>query len=98
VSVFHGALTSQGDLWMWGENDRGQLGNGVQGTCLNIAGAVDQPTPAGIGLSGVIAIGTGSRQSIALTQEGKVYVWGLTASQNGEVKTTPQEVPGLVVN
>ena len=92
---FHGcALSAAGAVSCWGENTRGQLGDG--------SGVDKRSTPKGVtGLgSGVAAIASGYLHSCALTTAGGVRCWGENASgQLGDGtltrRTTPSTVFGL---
>lgn len=57
-----------GEVWGWGLNDRGQLGDGTTEN-KNIA------TPNS-NLDGLAMISTGFRQNIGLNQDGTVWTWG----------------------
>jgi RHS repeat-associated protein len=70
--LFSFGLKSDGSVWSWGRNDRGQLGNGT---------STDSPTPAQVSkLAGVTAIAAGGRHSLGLRQDGTVISWGDYAS------------------
>jgi alpha-tubulin suppressor-like RCC1 family protein len=68
------ALDGDGRVWSWGENYRGQLGDGT----------TDDRTVPGLvpGLTGVTSIRASSRQSLALTDTA-LYGWG--ANINGSL-------------
>ncbi len=102
------ALTENGDLWSWGRDDYGQLGNGDTDDSFTMEKnrqGVDQKiyfshTPAQIDLSGVIAISVGDEHSVALMNNGTVMAWGRNdhgeLGNGGVVKqSTPQNVMGL---
>ncbi|MCL1898898.1 MAG: RCC1 domain-containing protein, partial [Micrococcales bacterium] len=56
------ALKSEGTVWAWGNNDRGQLGDGT---------GIDRLTPVQVkGLSGVVAVSAGNAHSLALKSDG----------------------------
>ncbi len=59
------------ELWCWGEDDNGELGNGTLLTA-------DLPRPSKVqNLSGVVQIGFAGYDSIcALTESGNVWCWG----------------------
>eukprot|EP00889_Picochlorum_renovo_P001271 jgi/Picre1/28301/NNA_003707.t1 len=70
--AFHNlALTSSGEMYSWGINDYGQLGNG---TTSNMT----VPTLIQEGFFGVKVsdIAAGGWHSLAITEDGEVYVWG----------------------
>jgi alpha-tubulin suppressor-like RCC1 family protein len=63
------ALSSTGTVACWGNDDYGQLGNGMA--------VEDSPTPvAVVGLSGVTAVTAGNDFSCALTTGGSPSCWG----------------------
>jgi alpha-tubulin suppressor-like RCC1 family protein len=87
------ALTTDGDIWCWGRNDLGQLGNGT---------VVASATPVEVvGLDGsATAVVAGNRHTCALTTEGRVRCWG--SNSNGQIgdgtpnhKAEPVDVVGL---
>lgn len=59
-------ITENGDLYMWGRNDKGQIGNGT----VN-----DQLTPQKI-LDNVKQVVLCGNYSMALKNDGKLYMWG----------------------
>jgi uncharacterized repeat protein (TIGR01451 family) len=62
------ALKSDGTVWTWGSNWRGQLGNGNM---------IDRPTPGMVAnLSGVTALTAGGFHVLALRNDGTVWAWG----------------------
>ena len=66
------ALNSDGSVWSWGLNQRGQLGDGTTNT---------RPYRVQVtGLSNVKAIAAGSMHSAAVQNDGTVYTWGLNAN------------------
>src|SRR5215208_1144181 len=83
----------QGELWAWGRNDYGQLGDGT---------TTQRNTPVQVsGLSDVKAIAGGFYHSLALKNDGTVWAWGSNKySQLGDGTTTtnsstPVQVSGL---
>ncbi len=69
------ALKANGDLYAWGSDSDGQIGNG---------GAINtnQPLPVQF-MGGVVAISAGSKHSLALSNNGDVFAWG--SDSNGQL-------------
>ncbi len=83
------ALLAGGTVVGWGNNERGQLGDG---TTVN----KEIPTPVG-GLGGVTAISAGYHDSLALLSDGRLAAWGENRyGQLGNGTTTGSAVPELV--
>lgn len=62
------AVKNDGTVWTWGGNSYGQLGDGT---------TITKTTPVQVaGLTGVIAISTGSYHTAALKNDGTVWTWG----------------------
>ncbi|WP_395813675.1 RCC1 domain-containing protein [Archangium minus] len=86
------AVDPDGDVWAWGGNDSGQLGNG---TYEGNATPVQLP-----GLTGLVAVTTHTLHSLALRADGSVWAWGnntfgaLGLGMIGQ-QLTPTQVPGL---
>ncbi len=85
------ALTEGGGLKCWGENTRGQLGDGTTD---------DRATPVdaqGLG-SGVVAIGTASWHTCAVTDQGAAKCWGYNSlGQLGDAGRESSTLPVDVV-
>ena len=88
------ALTSDGQVFAWGDNSRGQLGDGT---------TTQRTTPVAIDTSGalagktVIAIAAAEYHSLALTSDGQVFAWGYNSSgQLGNGSTSQQNTPVAV--
>ncbi|HEY5110200.1 MAG TPA: MBG domain-containing protein, partial [Acidimicrobiales bacterium] len=85
------ALTSTGQVYAWGANTRGQLGDG---TTTSRTTPTPVAAPAGVTFS---ALAAGTAHSLAVAADGSVYSWGFDASgQLGTGTTadaaTPQQV------
>lgn len=62
------ALDDNGDVWAWGNNTKGQLGQ-VAAETIHTPGKIS-------GLSNVVAISAGYMHSLALDADGNVWAWG----------------------
>jgi len=91
------ALRSNGEVWSWGWNICGKLGDGT---------TTDRSTPVRVaGLSNIIAIAAGTSHSLAVDKDGNVWAWG--ANGTGQLgdgakvqkfapnRLTPAKVPGI---
>jgi alpha-tubulin suppressor-like RCC1 family protein len=68
------AVTASGELWVWGSNYSGQLGNGASGVPLISA------TPIKVGgLPPVKSVAIGIAHTAVVTAAGELWIWG----QNG---------------
>ncbi|HUX95715.1 MAG TPA: DUF4163 domain-containing protein [Bacteroidales bacterium] len=86
------AIRSDGTLFLWGENDNGQLGDGSEKSRL---------FPAAVpGLTNVKSVAVGGQFVIALKLDGTVWAWGynydgqLGINMEGDTDI-PVQVPGL---
>lgn len=69
----HAAVaTGDGTVWTWGDNTRGQLGDGTTTWSLNPVQVPD--------LTDVIAVSAGFLYTLALKSDGTVWGWGLNDS------------------
>lgn len=65
-AYFTAAIKEDGTLWMWGQNDMGQLGNGTR---------QNQHTPIQV-LDQVAAVSCGYSHTAAIRYDGSLWVWG----------------------
>ena len=80
------ALSGTEQVFCWGANDHGQLGDGA---------TMSNPLPTGVkGLSGPSAIATGGSTSCAVPGEGSVTCWG-EVQASGSDESDPSEVAGI---
>lgn len=83
------ALRSDGSLWAWGDNRRGQLGLGH---------THPRRVPALVG-SGFVAITAGGQQSLGMRADGTVWAWGANhAGQLGDGTFSDRNAPTLALN
>ncbi len=90
-------LHKDGTVWAWGNNYFGQIGDGSLGDVLrNIY--IQTPTKV-LNLDSVTDIAAGSYHSIALKNDGTVWMWGgfaeINNSEPPEAKGIPTKVEGL---
>jgi alpha-tubulin suppressor-like RCC1 family protein len=92
------ALTSAGEVWAWGRNTSGEIGNNSTGTSVNSPFKVLGVNGVG-NLNGIVAISAGTRHSVALKQDGTVYAWGYNFGGQLGIGTTvtPQKTPAQVL-
>ena len=88
------ALTSDGEVFAWGYNYDGELGNN---SSTNSALPVPVITSGALSGKTVVAIAAGYNHSLALTSDGNVYAWGdNTYGELGNNTTTSSKVPVAV--
>jgi alpha-tubulin suppressor-like RCC1 family protein len=86
------ALTTVGEVWAWGDNSHGALGDGT---------ATTRRTPMRVpGISGAVAVAAGNGFSLAVLADGTVKAWGANDSGQlglpaGADQRNPVAVPGL---
>ncbi len=91
------AVDTSQNVWAWGDNSDGELGQGSTGGTFNFATAVRLPSGAQLG--GVTAVAAGAYHDLAL-QSGAVLSWGSDASgqvgngSTGSSVTNPTAVSG----
>lgn len=95
------ALDDKGQVWGWGRNMYGNLGQGTVSDSKTVTSTpILVPMPAGVSITEIAA---GRDHVLALTTEGKVYAWGLNATSqvgyNGaKFKGTADAWPGNVTS
>ncbi|XP_077987342.1 RCC1 and BTB domain-containing protein 1-like [Glandiceps talaboti] len=88
------AITESGDVYSWGHNGYGQLGNGNVNQGL-------VPVHLSTNLVGkkVMQVSCGSHHSLALTSDGEVFAWGYNnCGQIGTGSTSNQSFPRKVTS
>ena len=76
------AVLRNGELWAWGNNDSGTLGDGTQNDAY-------RPVRV-LGLTNVVAVSAGKEHTLALLKTGEVWAWG--RNSNGSLGFTD---PGI---
>lgn len=91
-ALFACALSSSGNVYCWGGNSSGQLGNGSSNGQAPML-------VSGIGSSGAVtAISSGASHSCALSSSGTVFCWGSNAyGQLGDTTVLQRNTPVAVV-
>jgi len=87
------ALHADGTVWTWGQNHKGQLGDGA---------AMNRPLPVQVkGLAGIRAVAGADSHAVVLKADGTVWAWGdnnygqLGIGRMGPPITSPVQVNGL---
>jgi alpha-tubulin suppressor-like RCC1 family protein len=84
------ALMADGSLWTWGDNQRGQLGDGTTVT-RNTMNQVGTKT-------NWVAISAGGQHCLALTSTGEIWAWGYNADgQVGDNTVADRKTPVQVL-
>jgi len=78
-------VTDDGQLYSWGNNGYGQLGNDIHG-CTNTPQLISNEHK-------VIQVACGLYHSIALTETGEVYLWGLGGNGQLATATSKSNIP-----
>jgi alpha-tubulin suppressor-like RCC1 family protein len=87
---YHGlVVTAAGQVFAWGRNHFGQLGDGTK---------TDRHAPVRIAIPGhVTGVAAGTDHTVAVTADGTAYAWGINnAGQLGDGTTTSRLVPTKV--
>ncbi|CAN0365352.1 unnamed protein product, partial [Laminaria digitata] len=77
--AFSLALTSEGEVFGWGRNDQGQLGLGGGLTMDVYAAEVLPRSIEALAGEKVVSLGAGYNHATAVTDSGKLYMWGMKA-------------------
>jgi len=89
------ALDSEGNIFAWGANGRGQLGSGTLGGGSNVPVAVDMTGM--LADRNIIQVAAGNNHSLALDSEGNIFAWGIGINgQLGDGAATDSGVPVVV--
>ena len=86
---FTAAITEENDLYLWGYNSSGQIGNGT---------VENQLIPEKI-LEHVVSVQLGGSHSAAITEDGALYLWGENSyGQIGNGTTEAQLTPTKILD
>ena len=98
------AISENGDLYTWGENHNGELGNGISGgTIYKYDEGIDSSLPLKI-MDNAKSVNLGTSASAALTQDSELYTWGagltgmLLGSGKSEDCLFPEKIMDNVIN
>ncbi|RZJ67422.1 MAG: T9SS type A sorting domain-containing protein [Flavobacterium sp.] len=86
------ALKTDGTLWGWGYNDFGQLGNGVNGVSTGVFEHESNPIPITNDTDWAF-ITCGSTHTLAIKENGTLWVWGSSNGTLGQAYTNPTTIP-----
>jgi uncharacterized repeat protein (TIGR02543 family) len=99
------AVTTNGRVYSWGLNNRGQLGDGTSGTSQN-QNIANKSTPTLISFDGPNGLNDGETiknvdigilHSVAVTTTGRVFGWGANFAYHlGDGTTTTRSTPTLI--
>lgn len=86
------AIKTNGQLFAWGSNNQGQIGNN--------GGAIDRSSPVQVGYGGWAKIASGTYTRLAIKENGTLWAWGYNS--NGECgvssridKSSPVQIGAL---
>ena len=91
------ALGSDGNVYAWGDNSKGQLGNGTTGSYRNTPAKVGKPAGAPADFT-YVQVSGGYWHSLALGSDGNAYAWGYNSKgqlgngTTGSYQETPVRV------
>ena len=87
------AVTEGGEVWCWGSDSAGRLGNGP-----TVTGNQHEPTKV-VDLTDVVQVSMGESSSCALKSNGEAWCWGHNSDGGlGNGTTTFSTVPTQVIN
>jgi uncharacterized repeat protein (TIGR02543 family) len=99
------AVTTNGRVYSWGSNNRGQLGDGTSGTSQN-QNIANKSTPTLISFDGpnglndgetIKNVDIGALHSVAVTTTGRAFGWGANSfNQLGDGTTVNKSSPTLI--
>lgn len=87
------ALSGNGEVWAWGRNQYGQLGDGTETERSKPVRVMAGLKP----LDDVVAIAAGFGLSFALNEDGEVWTWGSQGKKEGDLQQVMLEKGGKLV-
>jgi alpha-tubulin suppressor-like RCC1 family protein len=85
------ALDGEGEVWVWGSDEYGQLGLGTAGSETQAPTSLSSANPA---LPVFVEVEAGSTSSFAVDVDGHVWSWGMPLPYSPVNETRPVEVAG----
>ena len=96
------ALDSTGNVYAWGNNDYGEVGNNNMGNNSKIPINISSPGFGSIVGKNIVAIACGTMHTIALDSNGNVHAWGWNANgdlgNNKSTGSTPGYQSSIPIN
>jgi alpha-tubulin suppressor-like RCC1 family protein len=86
------ALKKDGTVWIWGNNESGQIGDG---STTSRSKPIQVKDSSGIVFGDVVAIAAGQFHSIALKKDGTVWRWGHNLADGTFNRTSPFHISGF---
>jgi len=93
------AVTSSGQLYAFGDNQYGQLGNATH-NAANLANPIPAPVVLPGATGGVVRVAAGGAHTLALTSTGQLYAFGInlagelgSATNSGSASANPTPAP-----
>lgn len=89
-------IKKDGTVWAWGKNDRGQLGDDT----VSVNDPIGVAIPVRVKVESVKSVSAGSLHSVAIKNDGTVWVWGCgkygcLGNNDTSDKSIPTQVVGL---
>lgn len=93
-----GLIDTNNSLWMWGDNDAGQLGNGGGGNAKCEGGWYYQTLPIKV-LNKVVCVSSSGKHTAAIKTDGTLWTWGENYyGQLGNGTNTDSLVPQKILD